>query len=114
MDTPEHQTDGTAQPDGIDVEAVTAYLADHVPSLTPPLQWVRLPGGHSNLTYRIIGSSGREAVIRRPPEGELLPTEADERLSASRWIGKIPRHAQRTFEHLAWTAGKPAVARDEE
>ncbi|MDY7104728.1 MAG: phosphotransferase family protein [Actinomycetota bacterium] len=68
---------GTAQPDGIDVEAVTAYLAEHVPSLEPPLQWVRLPGGHSNLTYRIVGSSGREAVIRRPPQGELLPKAHD-------------------------------------
>ena len=49
---------------------------DHA-ALAPPLTWFRLEGGHSNLTYRIADSNGRQAVIRRPPLGELLPKAHD-------------------------------------
>ncbi len=62
---------------GYDVPAVEAWIASHVPSLSPPLTWTRLEGGHSNLTYRIDDSAGRAAVIRRPPLGELLPKAHD-------------------------------------
>jgi aminoglycoside phosphotransferase (APT) family kinase protein len=41
------------------------------------MRWTRLEGGHSNLTYLIEDSNGRKAVIRRPPEGELLPRAHD-------------------------------------
>jgi aminoglycoside phosphotransferase (APT) family kinase protein len=61
---------------GYDVPAVEAWIAANV-ALTPPLQWTRLEGGHSNLTYRICDQAGREAVIRRPPLGELLPKAHD-------------------------------------
>ena len=62
---------------GYDVPAVEAWIADHVESLTPPLTWTRLEGGHSNLTYLIEDVAGRKAVIRRPPLGELLPKAHD-------------------------------------
>lgn len=64
-------------PTGYDTRAVEAWIAAHVPALTPPLRWFRLEGGHSNLTYRIVDGHGREAVIRRPPMGELLPKAHD-------------------------------------
>jgi len=65
------------EPEGYDVEAVEAWIAGNVKGLTPPLTWTRLQGGHSNLTYRIDDGEGRAAVIRRPPQGELLPKAHD-------------------------------------
>ncbi|SVE30188.1 uncharacterized protein METZ01_LOCUS483042, partial [marine metagenome] len=65
------------EPEGYDVEAVEAWIASNVKGLTPPLTWTRLQGGHSNLTYRIDDREGRAAVIRRPPQGELLPKAHD-------------------------------------
>ncbi len=62
---------------GYTVEAVEQWISDHVAGLTPPFEWTRLEGGHSNLTYRLRDVRGREAVIRRPPEGELLPRAHD-------------------------------------
>jgi aminoglycoside phosphotransferase (APT) family kinase protein len=69
--------DESLGPEGYEVEAVEAWIAEHVDGLSPPLQWTRLHGGHSNLTYRIDDSQGRSAVIRRPPQGELLPKAHD-------------------------------------
>jgi aminoglycoside phosphotransferase (APT) family kinase protein len=69
--------DESLGPEGYDVEAVEAWIDTHVESLTPPLKWTRLQGGHSNLTYRIDDVNGHSAVIRRPPQGELLPKAHD-------------------------------------
>ena len=62
---------------GYEVPAVEAWITAHVTGLTPPLSWTRLEGGHSNLTYLLEDPSGRKAVIRRPPLGELLPMAHD-------------------------------------
>lgn len=70
-------SESAAQPVGYDTAAVEAWIAHHVPSLATPLQWTRLEGGHSNLTYLIEDKNGRRAVIRRPPMGELLPKAHD-------------------------------------
>ncbi|BAN03380.1 phosphotransferase family protein [Ilumatobacter coccineus] len=61
---------------GFDVPLVEAWMAEHT-RLEPPCQWVRLEGGHSNLTYELTDSAGEHAVIRRPPQGELLPKAHD-------------------------------------
>ena len=61
---------------GFDVPVVEAWIAQNTP-LEPPCEWVRLEGGHSNLTYALTDEAGREAVIRRPPQGELLPKAHD-------------------------------------
>ena len=50
------------EPEGYNVAAVEAWIADNVSGLTPPFTWTRLQGGHSNLTYRIDDTEGR-----RPP-----------------------------------------------
>ena len=65
------------QPVGYDTVQVEAWIAAHIPSLTLPLRWTRLEGGHSNLTYLIEDAAGQRAVIRRPPMGELLPKAHD-------------------------------------
>lgn len=45
--------------------------------VVPPCRWTRLTGGHSNLTYLLTDSTGAEFVIRRPPQGDLLPKAHD-------------------------------------
>lgn len=61
---------------GFDVPVIEGWLAT-VTEIVPPITWERLPGGHSNLTYLLRDSSGREMVIRRPPQGDLLPKAHD-------------------------------------
>ncbi len=70
-------SDESSRPEGYDVPAVEAWIAQHIKDLTPPFKWTRLLGGHSNLTYRLDDKRGQSAVIRRPPQGELLPKAHD-------------------------------------
>ena len=65
------------QAEGYDIPAVENWIGEHVSDLTPPFTWTRLEGGHSNLTYKLEDSQGRGAVVRRPPQGELLPKAHD-------------------------------------
>jgi aminoglycoside phosphotransferase (APT) family kinase protein len=67
--------DGTAVV-GFDVPTIERWLPT-VTDVTGPFRWERLPGGHSNLTYVVADASGRELVIRRPPQGQLLPKAHD-------------------------------------
>ena len=62
---------------GYDVDAVEAWIEANVDGLAPPFEWTQLEGGHSNLTYALVDTEGRRAVVRRPPEGELLPKAHD-------------------------------------
>ncbi len=71
------QHDESLGPEGYDVAAVETWIAANVDDIAPPFTWTRLEGGHSNLTYRLQDEHGREAVIRRPPQGELLPKAHD-------------------------------------
>ena len=53
--------------EGYDVPAVEAWIAANVAGLTPPFDWTKLQGGHSNLTFRLQDAGGNVAVVRRPP-----------------------------------------------
>ncbi|MBV1904811.1 MAG: phosphotransferase family protein [Pseudomonadales bacterium] len=64
-------------PEGYDVSAVENWVKENISGLQPPFIWTRLEGGHSNLTYQLDDNQGRQAVIRRPPLGELLPKAHD-------------------------------------
>jgi aminoglycoside phosphotransferase (APT) family kinase protein len=61
---------------GFDPATVEPWFAAHTP-VAPPVTWTRLEGGHSNLTYLLVDANGDEYVIRRPPQGELLPKAHD-------------------------------------
>ena len=63
--------------EGYDIPAVEAWIRENVDVLVPPFEWTRLEGGHSNLTYLLQDSNGDKAVVRRPPQGELLPKAHD-------------------------------------
>jgi aminoglycoside phosphotransferase (APT) family kinase protein len=63
-------------PDGVDLEALSAYLPRVLPQIAGPLSAELIGGGRSNLTYYIRSDSG-EWVLRRPPLGHVLPTAHD-------------------------------------
>ena len=75
---------------------VEAWLADTT-RVSPSCTWRRLEGGHSNLTYLLTDSTGEQYVIRRPPQGELLPEGA--------------RHAPRVPDHRRAASGRCARRR---
>jgi aminoglycoside phosphotransferase (APT) family kinase protein len=54
-------------PDGIDREGVEAWFGDHVDSYEPPLQFERITGGRSNLTFSVTDADSGHWVLRRPP-----------------------------------------------
>ena len=70
-------TEPTENPEGYDKDAVEMWIKGQDCGLEPPFRWTRLEGGHSNLTYQIEDRGGRAAVIRRPPQGKLLPKAHD-------------------------------------
>lgn len=63
--------------EGINNELVTAWLESHVPTLSPPVNFSLIAGGHSNLTYRCEDVDGNVYVLRRPPLGHVLESAHD-------------------------------------
>lgn len=64
-------------PRGIDVDAVTRWLAGHVEGLVPPVELELVSGGRSNLTYKVTDTAGAVRALRRPPTGGVLSTAHD-------------------------------------
>ena len=75
--TDEQQEQHDENPEGYNVAAVEKWISENTDKIKPPFKWFRLEGGHSNLTYRIEDANGKQAVIRRPPQGVLLPKAHD-------------------------------------
>lgn len=66
-----------ADPPGLDLAAVTAWLDEVEPGLRQgPLHASVIAGGRSNLTYRLTDGATNWA-LRRPPLGHVLPTAHD-------------------------------------
>ncbi len=62
---------------GIDVDHVTRWFEENVPGTTPPLDFLLIAGGRSNLTFKVTDRAGHAWVLRRPPTGHVLPTAHD-------------------------------------
>ena len=62
---------------GIQSDAVTAWMTEHIEGVQAPLSFSIIQGGHSNLTYRVEDAAGKLYVLRRPPIGKLLATAHD-------------------------------------
>src|SRR5262245_29378487 len=63
--------------EGVNESNVTAWLKTHTPTLTTPVTYALIAGGHSNLTYRCADRSGTSYVLRRPPLGHVLESAHD-------------------------------------
>ena len=64
-------------PAGVDLDALAAWAADALPSVTPPLTGSVIAGGRSNITVHVVDAGGNEYVVRRPPLHSVLPTAHD-------------------------------------
>lgn len=70
-------SDGNAVTEGLDPEAMSAWLEGLGIGLEPPLTFARVGLGQSNLTYLVTDAKGERLVLRRPPLGELLASAHD-------------------------------------
>jgi aminoglycoside phosphotransferase (APT) family kinase protein len=61
---------------GIDDVRVGSWLEEHA-DLKPPLVFVRVGEGQSNLTFRVDDAAGLSLILRRPPLGEILASAHD-------------------------------------
>jgi aminoglycoside phosphotransferase (APT) family kinase protein len=60
----------------LDLPALRAYLAEHLPDFAGELEVLQFPAGYSNLTYALrLGE--RELVLRRPPFGSEVASAHD-------------------------------------
>lgn len=62
---------------GVDLPALSSWLASHIEGVTPPFKVSILAGGHSNLTYRVDDAAGASFALRRPPLGKLAARAHD-------------------------------------
>ena len=64
-------------PRGLLEAPLTDYLRIELASDSAALRPELLPGGHSNISYRLDGGNLGPLVLRRPPLGHILPTAHD-------------------------------------
>jgi aminoglycoside phosphotransferase (APT) family kinase protein len=70
--------DGSASgSEGIERAGVEAWFAEHAAEVELPLEFERIAGGLSNLTYRVSDRAGRRWALRRPPLGKTLGSAHD-------------------------------------
>ena len=62
---------------GIDEAAVSGWMARRVEGAEPPFTFDLIPGGNSNLTYRVKCKDGALLALRRPPLGAVLESAHD-------------------------------------
>jgi len=63
--------------EAIDQASLEDWFAREVDGATPPLEFERISGGRSNLTYGVTDSAGRRWALRRPPLGKRLASAHD-------------------------------------
>jgi aminoglycoside phosphotransferase (APT) family kinase protein len=63
--------------DGIDQKPLEEWFGANVSGVDFPLQFERIAGGHSNLTYRVTDAARQKWALRRPPLGKRLGSAHD-------------------------------------
>jgi aminoglycoside phosphotransferase (APT) family kinase protein len=63
--------------EAIDRPSLEAWFAREVEGAEPPLEFDRISGGRSNLTYGVTDADGRRWALRRPPLGKRLASAHD-------------------------------------
>lgn len=63
--------------EGISAGLLEEWFAERVPGLDTPLDYEKIHGGLSNLTFLVTDQSGARWVLRRPPLGERLGSAHD-------------------------------------
>ena len=68
---------GTGDIPGIDPDGLGVWWRKHTPAVDLPLEFSRITGGLSNLTYDVADQSGRRWVLRRPPLHGVIQSAHD-------------------------------------
>ena len=63
--------------EAIDRPRLEAWFDRQVDGAEPPLEFERIAGGRSNLTYRVTDAAGNSWALRRPPLGKRLASAHD-------------------------------------
>jgi len=63
--------------EAIDPPSLEAWFAREVDGAQPPLEFDRISGGRSNLTYGVSDAAGHRWAMRRPPLGKRLASAHD-------------------------------------
>src|SRR5215211_1325762 len=63
--------------EAIDGPSLEAWFAREVEGAQPPLEFGRISGGRSNLTYGVTDAAGHRWALRRPPLGKRLASAHD-------------------------------------
>jgi len=66
-----------AETDGIAHAPLEQWFTDRVATLEPPLDYEKIHGGLSNLTFLVTDQAGKRWVLRRPPLGDRLGSAHD-------------------------------------
>src|SRR5919109_2070454 len=69
--------DATRDDEAIDRPRLEAWFTENVPGARPPLEFERISGGRSNLTYAVADAQGHRWALRRPPLGQRLASAHD-------------------------------------
>jgi aminoglycoside phosphotransferase (APT) family kinase protein len=79
---------------GINLEEVTRWFAEHVAGTKAPLSFALIAGGHSNLTFKVTDAAGGEYVLRRPPLSHVLASAHDmgreHKIISALWPTPVP------------------------
>ena len=67
----------TSEIEGIDRGPVEAWFEANVPGAFPPLEFDRISGGRSNMTFGVSDSKNGRWALRRPPLGKRLGSAHD-------------------------------------
>jgi len=67
----------SAETDGIEHGPVEDWFRERVADIEPPLDYEKIFGGLSNLTYLVSDQGGSRWVLRRPPLGQRLGSAHD-------------------------------------
>jgi aminoglycoside phosphotransferase (APT) family kinase protein len=63
--------------EAIDRPSLETWFSENVPGARPPLEFDRISGGRSNLTYSVRDADGSAWALRRPPLGKRLASAHD-------------------------------------
>ncbi len=58
----------------LELTRLERYLQANIAGFVPPLRVNRISGGQSNPTYLLASTDGTRRVLRKKPEGDLLPS----------------------------------------
>lgn len=71
------QANGAEAPEGINRAGVESWFESNVPGAKSPLEFSRISGGRSNLTFEVTDQADGAWALRRPPLGKRLGSAHD-------------------------------------